>query len=420
MLAAAALLAGLAPWSIWRRGAAAIGDRWLYAAGAALAATIAIVFSQALWAPTAQVTFDLVRLVLAPFLPGLAADPATRVLYAPQFTVEVSQVCSGLEGVGLIIAFGASWLLFFREEYRFPRALLLLPVGVLIVFVLNVVRIAVLVLIGNAGHPAIAVFGFHSQAGWISFNLAACGLVFVSRRNRWLRSATVVPAAATGGTSAVNPTAAYLVPFLAVLAAGMISRASSGKFETWFALRLLAGGTALAVYLPRLRGLDWRFSWRAVVAGLAVFALCLTAGRLLLPARDMPAALIAMSTAQRGLWIAGYVATTLLVLPLAAELAYRGYLLRRLVAAADFGVRILRGCWLDPAAIERTRLRHPRRRALACRYRRWDHSRVAGDAHATFGGSRRRARRRQRTALRCGALLAGLSGSLCDPVHTGC
>ena len=38
-LAVAALFLGLAPWSIWRRGAAAIGQRWLYALGAALAAT---------------------------------------------------------------------------------------------------------------------------------------------------------------------------------------------------------------------------------------------------------------------------------------------------------------------------------------------------------------------------------------------
>jgi CAAX prenyl protease-like protein len=122
---------------------------------------------------------------------------------------------------------------------------------------------------------------------------------------------------------------------LLVLAAGMISRASSGHFETWYALRLLAGGAALAVYWPRLRGLDWRFSWRAAAAGVAVFALWLWASRLLLPREDMPAGLAAMSASSRALWIAGRVATALVVVPFAEELAYRGYLLRRLVAA-DF------------------------------------------------------------------------------------
>jgi len=333
-LSVAALFTGLAPWAIWRRGAAALGSRWLYALAAALAATAAIVLSQDLWAPTAQVTFDLVRLVLMPLVPALRADPATRLLSAPNFEVQVSQICSGLEGVGLIFAFCAAWLVFFRTEYRFPRALILIPAGVLLVFILNVIRIAALVLIGNAGHPAIAVFGFHSQAGWISFNVAACGLVFVSRRSRWLNTAALERTGSAAPATA-NPTAAYLVPFLAVLAAGMISRASSGHFEIWYALRLLAGGLALAVYWPRLRDLDWRFTWRAAAAGVLVFGAWLAASHLMLVAGPMPPALAAMSAASRAWWLAGYVATALAVLPLAEELAYRGYLLRRLVAV-DF------------------------------------------------------------------------------------
>ena len=335
MLAVVVLLCALAPWIMWRRAAAAIGDRWLYAGGAALAATLAIVFSQDLWAPTAQVTFDLVRLLLMPLVPALHADPATRILDAPHFAVQVSQICSGLEGVGLILAFCTAWLIFFRDEYRLPRALILIPAGVLLVFVLNVIRIAALVLIGNAGHPAIAVFGFHSQAGWISFNIVACGLVFVSRRSHWLNTAALGRTGSATATSTANPTAAYLMPLLAVLAAGMVSRAGSGQFETWYALRLIAGGTALAVYWPRLRGLDWRFSWRAAAAGVAVCGLWLAAGQLLLPAQGMPAALAAISAPARALWITGRVMTAVLVLPLAEELAYRGYLLRRLVAA-DF------------------------------------------------------------------------------------
>jgi exosortase E/protease (VPEID-CTERM system) len=329
------LLLGLAPWGIWRRGAAALGHRWLYASGAALAATMAIIFSQDLWVPTAQVTFDLVRLVLLPFVPALQADPATRVLHAPHFAVQVSQVCSGLEGVGLIIAFCAAWLIFFREEYRFPRALLLVPTGVLVVFALNVIRIAALVLIGNAGHPAIAVFGFHSQAGWISFNAIAGGLAYVSRRSSWLNVAAAQRADSAKAEAYANPTAAYLLPFLAVLAAGMVSRASSGRFETWYALRLLAGGAALAICWPRLRSLDWRFSWRGAAVGVAVFAMWLGASDLLLPRQAMPAGLAAMSAAGRALWIASRLASALIVTPLVEELAYRGYLLRRLVAA-DF------------------------------------------------------------------------------------
>jgi len=40
-----------------------------------------------------------------PILPTLKADAATRVLRTPDFAVEVSSICSGLEGVGLMLAF---------------------------------------------------------------------------------------------------------------------------------------------------------------------------------------------------------------------------------------------------------------------------------------------------------------------------
>ena len=347
VLGVAALLLSLAPWHLWHRAASAIGVRWAYAACAAVVGTGAIVWSQDLWAPTAQVTFDLVRDVLSPVLPSLQADASTRVLRTPHFAVEVSSICSGLEGVGLMLAFCSAWLLYFRAEYRFPRALLIIPAGVLLVFALNILRIAALVLIGNAGHPAVAIYGFHSQAGWIAFNCAACGVAFLSRRSRWLgRSAGREgghyadtgregrgPGLDAGATTA-NPTAAYLLPFLAILAAGMISRASSSGFETWYALRLVAVA-ALALGWRPLAKLDWRFGWRGVAVGAAVFALWLGAARLILAQHGIPAPLAAMSGGARYAWIAARIFSGALVAPVAEELAYRGYLMRR-VLAEDF------------------------------------------------------------------------------------
>lgn len=338
--ATVSLLVALAPWPLWRRAAMLTGRRWAYAGGGAVIGTAAILWSQELWAPTAQLTFGLVRAVLSPVLPALQADAATRILRTPRFAIEVSSICSGLEGVGLMLAFCSAWLLYFRAEYRFPRALLIIPAGVLLVFALNVLRIAALVLIGNAGHPAIAIYGFHSQAGWIAFNCAACGVALASRGSRWLsrgsdrESGTQCNngAARAGGAVTVNPTAAYLLPFLAVLAAGMISRASSSGFETWYGLRLIAALAALAIGWRPLARLDWRFGWRGVTAGAAVFMLWLGASRFLLTAHGMPAPLAAMSASARDVWIATRALTGVLLVPLVEELAYRGYLLRRLLA----------------------------------------------------------------------------------------
>ncbi len=282
--AALSALLMLAPWQLWLNAARALGIIWCYAIVTALLGASAMQLSQRLWEPTAALTFDLVRRVVQPIIPTLSADPATRVLSTDRFAVEIAEVCSGLEGLGLMLAFCGAWLLYFRREYIFPRAFLLIPVGLLAIFALNVVRIAALMVIGNAGFPDIAEYGFHSQAGWIAFNLVACGLVFFSRRSSWLhRTGREDTATATD-----NPTAAYLVPLLAILAAGAVSHAMSGNFETFYPLRLVAGAAMLWVYHRRLATLDWRFSWRGPAVGVLVFLMWTAVAHFFVSGDSMP------------------------------------------------------------------------------------------------------------------------------------
>src|SRR6202035_1714936 len=117
--------------------------------------------------------FRLVRILVHPLIPSLRTDVSSLTLITDHFAVQVAETCSGLEGVGLMLAFCAAWLWYFRREYIFPRALLIAPLAALLIFLLNTVRIAALLLIGDAGYEKIAMLGFHSQAGWIAFNLAA-------------------------------------------------------------------------------------------------------------------------------------------------------------------------------------------------------------------------------------------------------
>ena len=326
--AAAALcaLASLAPRPLWWGAGAALGSLWAYAAIAALAGAGVMQWSQRLWAPTATLTFDLVRALLLPLLPTLTADPATRVLSTDHFAVEVSDTCSGLEGMGLMLAFSAAWLVYFRREYIFPRALLLIPVGIAGMFALNVLRIAALLLIGHAGFPDVAQYGFHSQAGWIAFNTAACLLVFASRRSGWLNR----DVAAHEKPAARNPTAPYLMPLLAILASGALARAASPGFETLYPLRLLAAAAVLWAYRRPIAAMDWRFSWRGPAVGVIVFVIWLAAAHVLLPVAPMPRALSALPPTSRAFWTAARIAAAVITVPLAEELAYRGYLMRRL------------------------------------------------------------------------------------------
>jgi exosortase E/protease (VPEID-CTERM system) len=338
--------AAVGPISLWLEAARTLGSIWVYSAAAALAAALAIPVSQEYWWSTAAATFQLVRLLLLPILPGLTVDSETRVIGTQRFSVEILDYCSGVEGMSLILVFTIAWLWYFRREYRFPRALGLIPLGMALMFGLNAVRLMVLVLIGNAGYSEIAEYGFHSQAGWIAFNVIAVGIAFWSRRSRWLSRSQ----ASMEGNPSDNPTAVFLMPLLAILAAGMLSRALSGKFEWFYPLRVFACLSMIYLYRHRLAALDWRWSWRGPLLGVGVFLLWAFAVHVLVPDRGMPEQLAAASPSLRWSWMAFRVAGTVFTVPMVEELAYRGFLMRRLQSREFDSLAYGRVGWLAVAA----------------------------------------------------------------------
>ena len=327
LAATVALGLALAPRQLWRSAARALGIVWVYALCAAMLAASAMEWSQKLWAPTAAVTFDLVRWLLAPLLPALRADVPNLILYTPNFAVQVAESCSGLEGVGLMLAFCGAWLVYCRRELVFPRALLLIPAGLLLIFGLNVLRIAALMLIGDAGLEDLAVYGFHSQAGWLAFNCAACGIAISGWRSGWF----VLPAARADAFSGDDPTAAYLLPFLILLGGGMIVRATSGPSGPWSVLPALAGALALWHYRRAFATLGWGVSWRGVAVGVGVFLLWIIAAVWLKPADGEHWTPAAIAQPWSTLWVLSRILGSVVIVPMAEELAYRGYLLRRFV-----------------------------------------------------------------------------------------
>lgn len=322
------------------------GYSWAYALVAVLITASAENLSRSLWRPAARVTFGLVTWLLQPFVSVLVADPIARLIRTPHFRVRISPECSGLEGAGLMLAFGVTLLWLFRKEFRFPQCLILIPTGVVVLFLLNSVRIAILVLIGNAGAPEIALGGFHSQAGWIAFNFVALGFAIGTRRLPWISVRPSVPQVLE--RSVDNPTAAYLTPFLMILATGMCSQALSASFEWPYPLRFIAAAATLWFFRRRYLHLDWKFGWLAVATGTLVFAFWVVLDRAFngSGAMAMPSVLAASPSPVRIAWIAIRTLAAVVTVPIAEELAFRGFLLRRLVSL-DFDSVPLRGLhWL--------------------------------------------------------------------------
>lgn len=324
-LAVALLCAAFFPSRIWAEAWNRYRSALLFAAAAAGLVSLAGVAAQPLWSRAAGITFDAVVALLRPFL-LIRVVPERNQILTDSFGVAISSSCSGYEGIGLILAFTTIWLWTFRSEYRFPHALLLLPLGTVLAWSLNAIRIATLLLIGHSGNAAVATRGFHSQAGWIGFLLTALAIGHVSRRLNWFQRQR------TSWSHAPAPAAPWLMPMLGLLATAMAVRALTADFEWLYPLRVLVVAGILLVYRKTYTSLEWRFSATAVLAGILTFFIWIVFDRWHGTASDavIRDGLQALSPSLRIVWLISRVVGQIVTVPIAEELAFRGFLLRRL------------------------------------------------------------------------------------------
>jgi exosortase E/protease (VPEID-CTERM system) len=284
------------------------------------------------------------------FTPNVVTDPAHFVVGTSAFPIVIADQCSGVEGLALMLSLTVGWILYARRELRLVRALVLVPLSLLLSWLLNLVRIAALIAIGNAGYPDVALGGFHSQAGWILFSCVALAFLLTVNNVAWFRLSG--PALAEGPfptpqvsgspLAATNLAALYLLPWLAILAAGLLAQAASDGFEWLYPLRLIAALAVFFAYRRQYRRMDWRFGWLGPAAGVLVFALWIVLDHAIgqdaassngVLLTGLAQSLARLSHVQRAAWIIIRIIAAVTTVPLAEELAFRGYIARRIMSA---------------------------------------------------------------------------------------
>jgi exosortase E/protease (VPEID-CTERM system) len=294
-------------------------------------------------------TFGGVKLLLGFFTPAVVNDPAHFMVGTSAFAVIIADQCSGVEGLALMLSLNVGWLIYARRELRLARALVLVPLSLLLCWLLNLVRIAVLIAIGSAGHPDVALGGFHSQAGWILFSCVALAFLLTVNNVAWFRQSgpalaevpSPVPQVSSSPLAASNLAAVYLLPWLAILAAGLLAVAASDGFEWLYPLRLIAALAVFFAYRRQYLRMDWRFGWLGPAAGVLVFVLWIALDHAI--GRDtaidsgvlltgVAQGLARLSHVQRVAWIITRIIAAVTTVPLAEELAFRGYIARRIIS----------------------------------------------------------------------------------------
>ena len=299
------------------------------AGGAASFVTIAAVLSRQSWNALSEATFHLSAFILSLYETNVVSDPLERDLGAGDFLVNIAAACSGYEGIGMVTAFLAIYLWIFRATLKFPNAYLLLPIGIASIWILNSVRIAALISIGAHVSPDIAVTGFHSQAGWMMFLAVTLGIMAVSHRMSFFADIEEKP---RDKNDAAAEASALLAPFLAITAAGILIAAFTVNGQAFYGLKVVAGLGALWLFRLFYRLEEWRGTMEAVALGAVVGVVWILTD----PAGDTVSTTETfvknLTPMMLSLWIAVRLTGTILVIPVAEELAFRGYLHRMLSA----------------------------------------------------------------------------------------
>jgi len=301
-------------------------------AGLGLLAWQAGVHTQPLWPKLAQTTLGLSSWMLGSLSSApVHVDPTSARLGLGEFEVEIAPGCSGVEGMGLVSIFIAGYIYRFRAELAIWRAILLVPLAAALAWLANAARIAALVAIGAWWSPDVAFGGFHSKAGWVVFCAIALSTVTLLNRSRFFSQQQRQPASETPAVE--NPSAGYCMPFLAVLAVALLTGVFSNTLDLFYGLRLVAA--LVALYLTRRywqKELTWRVSAAGPLLGVAVFVpwFWLTPTNTEL-ASALTEELAKLSPAARTSWFAARLLGTCAMAPIVEELAFRGFLQRRLL-----------------------------------------------------------------------------------------
>ena len=281
------------------------------------------------WRPMGAGTMWLAYHLLELFYSDMVLVPETLLIGTSTFEVRISRYCSGYEGAFLFLGFFSLFLYLSRARLRFPRVLWLLPVGIVLVYLINALRIALLIVVGSEFSEDLAMQGFHVNAGWPFFGISAWFLVLVSLRLSIFSRIELNPKAEAHQAS-VNLYGVYMLPI--VTAIGLVMLSASLTRLDWVGDVLKCAGVLGVVWV-------YRREYRSLLGSYSLGALCWgLAGALAwsLLFNGEPTERWELGS----MWIRVF--NFVLLAPLVEELAFRGFLMRRF-ASPNFESAELRG-----------------------------------------------------------------------------
>lgn len=143
---------------------------------------------------------------------------------------------------------------------------------------------------------------------------------------------------------------AYVVPAMTLIATSMVTVTLSPGLDRYYFLRVVFVAMAFAIYRKHYTELRLTLSWEAVAIGCAVFAFWMVLEPKATPATSespFQSGILSLPQASAITWVIFRVIGSVIMVPLAEELAFRGYLTRRLISSDFRAVAPGRMTWIS-------------------------------------------------------------------------
>ena len=287
--------------------------------------------SRQLWGSMTEFTLGSTKLLLQIFYNDVIFSASESKLGLESFWVTIAPSCSGVEGIVLACATVLIYLFLSKEYLRYPHALILLPLAAIISIVLNLVRIAALIILGAEFSPELAVGGFHSIAGWIASILVALLIIFVFSNWSWIQKDNKGIPDITRRAADSAVAIAILIPFVMFTGLSLISGIFIDEFDY-----LYPGKIVLVVFALGYFWNTYQLSKpQNLLESIAIGAIVAILWIILIPGNNPKnmeffQALNSLPAWAVSFWIFFRMAGFLVVAPILEEMVFRGYLISRL------------------------------------------------------------------------------------------
>lgn len=255
-------------------------------------------------------------------------EKGRAVITGGSFFGEVAPGCAGYEGVSFIVLFMIIFYPYLRKAFNRIEFFLVLSVCVAVVFLMNSIRMAILMYVGEHISPEVAIGGFHTNFGMLTLVIVSiiC-MVSVWIKSNFDSSNKIQIEENHTLSKKFNDETVMIMPLVMLLSTSLITGIASSKFNWLYPVPIVFAAIACfpirskiysfrphRLYIPSLVGLIVFFIWIYLIPRDANYEVEFIEN---------------LNTYGQGvavIWILFRILGSSLVVPVVEELAFRGAL----------------------------------------------------------------------------------------------